>query len=340
MKFGSVTLFRINVQAGLIHCSAVLLCVLATGVPRLYGQSATLSGPSLGFVWSDGDATLRPLQGILGNATIGDPLDLGVPFTRVDALDGRHFLGSAVGNPALLYINMESGQSPRSIPEAPANPSLAAGSRRGSAAALYYAGQKVVLIIADMPSAVRVVASVNLSFHEESPSHLAVSDDGALLVYVLPGPDRDAIYAWTAETGSRLLTTAASVSAVTLAPNGDAIVADSEANEVFAIVDTRNAAARHFLADAESGVSTPAGLAVADNGRIYIGNAKTDTVLILDSSGVVATTQPCGCELSGLYPLGPAVYRLSARSGETVYLLEAAQSRDRVVFVPMFRASE
>jgi hypothetical protein len=214
-----------------------------------------------------------------------------------------------------------------------------AGSRRGSAAAVYYADEKKVLIIAGMPSGIRVEGTVDLSYHEETPSHLAVSDDGTLLLYVLPGPDRDSIFAWTA-SGSRLLTTAESVSAVALAPDGSAIVADSEANQVFAIVDIPNAAGRHLLADAPKGVSTPAGLAVADNGRIYVGNAATDSVLSLDSSGVVEMSQPCGCELSGLYPLGPAVYRLTRRPGETIYLLEAAQSRDRVVFVPMYRASE
>lgn len=341
MKLGSArsALFRISRQAGLMHRSALLVCILALGVPRMHGQSATLSGPSLGFIWSDGDGTLRPLQGILGNATIGDPLDLGVAFSQVHPLDGQHFLGSVADNPALLYLSLESGPSLGSIPDVPANPSFVAGSRHGTAAALYYAAQRSILVIGDLKSGGRVVGNLDLSFHEDAPSHLAVSDDGALLLYVIPGPDLDEIYAWTA-AGPRLLTTTASVSAVTLAPNGDAIVADSEANEVFAIVDTGNSAARRFLADAEKGVSAPAGLAVADNGRIYIGNTATDTVLVLDPSGVVEVNQPCGCELSGLYPLRPGVYRLSAGSGETIYLLEAAQSRDRVVFVPMLRASE
>src|SRR5688572_8426116 len=69
--------------------------------------AATLSGPSLGYLWSGVEGKLRPLHGILGNATIGDPMDLGFAITRAVALNGRHFLASIDDNPALMLLNME-----------------------------------------------------------------------------------------------------------------------------------------------------------------------------------------------------------------------------------------
>ena len=329
-------MFASGVRRGMLAASVFLLSI-ATG----HAQSASLTGPSLGFLWNDSDSSMRPLHGIVGNATVGDPVDLGITLSDAIALDGLHFLASAADNPTLQLINMEAlPPSITAIPGALASPTLAAGSRDGKTVALYYAELHLVLVVGGVPSNARVIRNVDLVSLSARLSRMAVTNDGAFILYVISEEDRDAIYGWTADRGSHFLTDAQSVGALAISPNGDAIVADSSANEVFTIVDPRNAAVRQPLADASSGISGPSGLVVTEGQRIYVSNSSTDTVLSFDPQGVLLGSQPCSCELAGVFPLKPSVYRLSARADETVYLLDAAPSGDRVVFVPMFRASE
>jgi len=296
---------------------------------------SSLVGPRLGFVWNESDATLRPLQGIVGNATIGAPVDVGVVVTQAAALDGVFFLASAEGRAGLLVINMESG-SVTEISDAPAHPSRIASSRRNTAAALYYAEEKRVVLLAGLPDRPSVIAHADLGILDESPTQLAVSDDGTFFTFAA----RSDVYGWSVGNGARVLTAVQSVGAMSVSSTGDVLVTDSEANEVFRITDPLGGAARQFLADVEDGVSTPVAIRDADNDLIYVGNAGADTVLTLDPQGNVVSLLPCGCELSGLYPLRSSIYRLSARADETLYLLETAQAGDRVLFVPTFRSTE
>ena len=122
--------------------------------------------------------------------------------------------------------------------------------------------------------------------------------------------------------------------------NGDVIVADAAANEVFSIVDPRGAASRRHLLDNSDGVSTPTGLIVAPTDQIYVTNSGSRSIMTLDGTGRLLRSQHCDCNLSGLYPLRDSVYRLSDRLDETIFLLEAGRTGDRVVFVPALRTND
>jgi len=325
---------------GLSSIAATIL--LVASIPSFYAQSsASLVGPSLGFVWNEADSTLRPLQGVLGNATVGIPANVGINLSHAIALDGLHFLASSSDRSTLLFVNLETAPaSVASILGVPPEPKMVSGSRRGGAAALYYPSSQRVLIVGGFPSRPALMNTLELPFSDAVPSHMAVADDGSSLVYAVPGSERDSLYVWSASSGSRLLTLANSITAVALAPNGDVLVADSASNEVFALIDPFGAAARHLLADSVSGVSKPVGLAVSESNRIYVSNSASSTVLTLDSDGVVLGVHPCSCQVSGLYPIRPAVYRLSEGADRTVYLFEARPAAERVVFVPVSRSSE
>jgi len=297
--------------------------------------SGTLSGPTLGYMWSPSDGMLHPLVGIPGNTTIGKAQDLGFVISQALALDGRHFLASTDASAALVSIN--AAVVPASITEiadAPAGPSRAAGSRAGTAAAFYYAEQQRVLVVTGLPSTPKVTHSVDVSLDGDALSRMAVSDDGSLLLYSTSQDARDALYSWTPASGSRLLTTSDSISDIALTSSGDAVVSDVRASEVFLIADPKGAAARLFLGDDRSGISNPTNITVSNAGQIYIANAGSDTIVVLDSAGLLLRTQHCGCEVAGLFPLKDSLYRLSDRTDRTLYLLEAGTTGDRIVFVP------
>jgi hypothetical protein len=311
-------------------CGALLAALTAAGQ-----FSATLSGPMLGYVWNGGEGRLRPLQGMPGSAIIGEPVDLGLAIAQAFALDGRHFLASTDASTALLFVNMESAPaSIAAIEGAPAGFSQAARSRSGSAAALYYMAEQRVLVVTGLPSQPKVTRGIDVSVFGDTLARMAVSDDGNLLIYAATGPQGHSLYGWTPTSGYRVLTTAAGVSDITLAGNGDAIVADASANEVFSIVDPRGSAVRRPLLDQTDGISNPTGVIVSPTNQIYIANADSETIMILDSTGRLIGTQECGCELSGFYPLQDSVYRLSGRTDGTIFLLETGPAANRVVFVP------
>ena len=316
---------------------ALLVATLASG-----GQiSATLSGPVLGYLWNSGDGKLRPVQGILGNASIGDPVELGFAISQVLALDSRHFLVSTDASPGLVLIDMVP-TSPSVIPvaNAPAKPFQVAGSRNGSAAALYYTENRSVLIVTGLLTTPRVVHGLDVSFADGPLTRMAISDDGDSLVYSISEANEDVLYGWTSTSGHHRLATAGSVAAIALAASGDAVVADSKKNEVFAIRDPRGSAIRQLLADDRAGVSNPRGVAVSSGNQVYVANAGSGAILALDFNGILLRTQSCNCEPSGFSTLRDSVFMLTNQIDRTIFLLDAGPAGDRVYFVPPLRTND
>jgi DNA-binding beta-propeller fold protein YncE len=193
--------------------------------------------------------------------------------------------------------------------------------------------------VTGLPSSPKVTHTIDVSAGEDL-SRMTVSDDGSLVLYSVSQGTHDALFAWTALNGSRMLTTGDSISDIALTPAGDAVVADARSNEIFSITDPKGYASRLFLADDRSGVSNPTSVAVSKGGQIYVANGGSDTIVTLDSAGHVLRVQQCGCELAGLFPLKDSLYRLSDRTDSTLYLLEAGVTGDRVLFVPPSRKNQ
>ena len=314
----------------LTAAACVALLTSAMGAAQVHGS---LSGPVLGYVFDPNAGSLRPVRGILGSATVGTPVDSGVTLSQVLTLDAVHAIASTDASPQLVVLSMNTGPSSNvTIPGIPANPTRAAASLRGTSAAFYYAGAEQVRIVAGLPKEPRYVAELQV---DRPLTHMAVNDDGTLLVYAASGPDGEALYAWTASGGSpRFLTSAVSISGIAITRDGDAIVTDRGTNEVFAIWGASGGAVRGLLADVRDGVSNPMGVALSSLNRIYVANAGTDTAVVLDSSGHFLKAEQCSCTISGLYPLRDSVFRLTDGIGQTIFLLDASTAEERILFVP------
>ena len=297
--------------------------------------SGGLSGPVLGYVVDGHEGRLRPLLGILGSATVGAPVDAGFALSQVWILDATHVMAATDASPEVLVLDLDASSESRAvISGVPGNPSDAVTSLQGMSAAFYYADAHEIRIVTGLPQRPVVSHSFNLS-QPGRLTHIAVSNDGALLVYSVAENDGDALYGWSASSETvRLLMSANAISAVAITASGAAIVADGGTNEVFAIWDAGGAAVRQFLAGEQDGVSNPVGFAVSAGNRIFIANAGTDTVIGLDANGRNLNTMECNCALSGVAPLRDSVFRLRDRIHRTIFLLDASSAEERILFVP------
>ena len=308
---------------------AVSLLLFANDVRA--AQNNSLSGPVVGYVFDRNVSKLRPMRGILGSATVGEAVETEFAISQVLTLDANHVIVST--DAGLSSLSLDGGQiSPLAIPGLPANPTRAVASAEATAAAFYYSDANEVRIVTGLPQEPHIAGIAQV---DRPLTRLAINNEGTLLVYSMDAPEGNVLFAWTASSGTaRFVTSAVSISDIAITRNGDAIVADRDANEVFAIWDAAGGAVRRLLADVSQGVSSPVGVAVSPANRILIANKESATTTVLDSNGRFLTTLDCNCAISGVYPLRNAVFRLTDRIDQTIYLLDASSNEERILFVP------
>jgi PPE-repeat protein len=310
---------------------AIAVVVLSTAV--VAAQFGSLSGPVLGYLLDPNVGKLRPVTGIVGSAIIGEPLDTGIAATQVATLDASHGIQSTDTGLELLTLSLDTTQIRKStIPGVAPNPSSHTISPQATAAAFYYSDSQEIRIVTGLPKEQRFLGA----FRVTTPLlQMAVSDDGKLVVYGTSEGENESLYAWIASLETaRFLTTAISVSGIAITQNGDAIVSDQAANEVFAIWDAAGAAVRRVLVDRREGLSDPGGIAVSSGNRIYVANSGEDSVMVLDANGRFLKAHPCSCTVSGVIPFRESVFRLTDRFDQPLFLLDATSADERIVFVP------
>jgi len=321
-------------NANLLHrILAATVVTLLTSAAIGAQWTGSLSGPVLGYVFDRDAGMPRPVKGILGSATIGDPLDIGIAAFQFLMLDSVHAIASTDISLQFLTLSMDARQvSKTTIPGVAANPSKSVGSRQGTAAAFYFTDPQQVQTVSGLPNAPR---SAGLFQVDRPVTQMAVSDDGTLVVYAVTEPEGESLYAWSASAGgTRFLSTVSSVSGIAITSSGDAIVTDRGENEVFAIWNAGGAAIRRLLADVKDGISSPTGVAISSGGRIYVANTGSATAVVLDTNGHPLKAFSCDCTITGLFPLRDSVFRLTDRINQTTFLLDATSADERIVFVP------
>jgi hypothetical protein len=295
--------------------------------------TGSLSGPVLGYVFDRDAGMPRPVKGILGSATIGDPIDIGIAASQLLVLDTVHAVAPTDSGVQFLTLSLDAHQVSRTtIPGVAANPSKIVASRQGTSAAFYFTDPQQVQVVSGLPNAPRAAGLFQV---DQPVTQMAVNDGGTLVVYVVVGPDGESLYAWSASAGgTRFLSTVSSVSGIAITSSDDAIVTDRGENEVFAIWNAGGAAIRRLLADVKDGISSPTGVAISSGGRIYVANTGSATAVVLDANGHPLKALSCDCTITGLFPLRDSVFRLTDRINQTTFLLDATSADERIVFVP------
>jgi hypothetical protein len=327
-----------SIQPRLLAFAGVCMLLL-TSAAAARQFTVNLSGPVLSYVFDSNTRSLRPVLGILGSSTIGKPLDFGFTLTQALTLDSRRLIAATESYPNLLIIDLErNSPSIAAIPGVPATPSKTAASPRGTSGAFYYPDLRGIWIVAGLPRPATAPLFVDLSV-SAAITHMAVSDDGAQLIYAINEGGSEGVYAWTASsTRARFLMSVGSVGGLTITGNRDALVADRAANEVFVIRDLGGPAVPQLLAGPREGVSDPIGVAVSADG-IYIANAASASVMALDTDGRLLKTYDCTCAVSGLFSFTDSVFRLTTGLDRSVWLFDAS-SEGRILFVPKPESSQ
>ena len=284
-------------------------------------------------MWDAQQHQLRPLQGVLGSATIGDPVDLGVDISDALELGASRLLLSSNG-PVLLAVDLSTNPpSVEQVTGASSSPALAASSARGSAAALYSQDAHTIAIVTGLPDAPRVAHRVDVLQVNAPVTTMAVSDDGGTLVYAVSGGELTSLFSWTSASGLRALIDTSAVSALALAGNA-LVVANPRDNEV-SLVPNLASSRRRTLAGLGQGISRPVGLAATASGaRIHVANGGSSNVTTFELTGRLVSNRRCNCEISGLSPVGDSLYRLTDRLDRTLFLFDARSAESRILFVP------
>jgi hypothetical protein len=300
----------------------VSICIAACS---LYGQAGKLGAPALGFAFDQSAHALRRIQGIPGASLVGAPVDFGIAVSaayvapRLDSAfvlgdDGRtHLFRLTADAPAERTIDL-AGSAQRVV-----------FSPSGSAAALYSAGS--LQVIKGLPDAPVVAGNIRLRINPRQahavPDTLAISDDGAYLLYSTGGP----IELIGVAGDNRRVVARRAGSLAAFAPGGhDAAIIDSDNLVLFQ--DIAGAATERRFA----GIATPSALAFsADSQKLFVASATGRAVTTIQAATGDRAALACDCAPAALIPMG-SVIRLTELGNEPLWLLDTAS--DRVVFVP------
>jgi hypothetical protein len=301
----------------------VSVCLAACS---LYGQAGKLAAPSMGFVFDPSAHALRRIQGIPGAALVGAPVEFGFAVSaafvapRLDSV----FVLAGDGRAHLLRLTADAPLE-RAVDSLGA-PVRVIFSPSGSAAALYSPGS--VQVIKGLPDAPVVAATISLRGNPRPrrplPDTLAISDDGAYLLYAAGGP----IELIGVAGDSRQVMAGAAGALAAFAPGGhDAAVIHSGKLTLFQ--DIAGAATERSFA----GIAAPSAVAFSpDAQKLFVASATGRAVTTIQVATGERSALACDCAPAALIPMG-SVFRLTELGSEPLWLLDTASDRG-LVFVP------
>ena len=322
-----------------------ILASVCLAACSLYGQAGKLARPSMGFVFDQSTHTLRRIDGIPGAALVGSPVELGFAVSaayvapRLDSVfvmadgDCRAHLFRLTAD-APLELAVDSMGACLQVVYSPS----------GTAAALYSPGSVRVIkglpdapvvaatvsvrVINRLPDAPVVAATVSLRPNPRPrrplPFTLAVSDDGAYLLYGTGGPIE---LIGVAGDHRRVADGAREVIAA-FAPGGhDAAVIHS--GKLILFQDIAGAATERSF----PGIEMPSGLAFSPDGqKLFVASMGLQSVTTIQVDTGDRSALPCDCAPTTLIPMG-SLFRLNELGSEPLWLLDTASDRG-LVFVP------
>jgi hypothetical protein len=327
------------VVAGQGHVVAQQKARTATRVQaeREAAESVRISGPTLGYFFDSAQAGIVPIWGIPGAATVGQPLELGLELVKAAVAPQQDYaLAEANGESGLLVLRLDPAPFSRQpLPQALTGAEKIVFSPRGTSAALYDRGAGRIQVLTGMPAEPVVSAEVDLAGIGGAPATLAVSDDGQV---ILVADSEGYVSLLTAGGESRYVMAAGGAPALAFLNNShDAVIADRGRNAVYLVRDVTGSMEARSLAGERDGVSGPLAVeASRDNGRVFIANGESSSVVALDLATGLATLVPCRYPVTGLRRLsGNAVFALTEPLNGPMLVLDGDSAELRTVLVPV-----
>ena len=295
----------------------------------LYGQAGQLAAPSAGFVFDQSAHGLRRIQGIPGAALVGAPVEFGFAVSAAYVAPRLDSVFVLAGDGAAHFFRLTGDAPQERAVESLGAPLRVVFSPSGSAAALYSPGSvQVIQVIKGLPDAPVVAATLTLRGnprpHGPLPDTLAVSDDGAYLLYAAGSP----VELIGVAGDSRQVIAGSAGALAAFAPGGhDAAIVHS--GKVILYRDMAGAATERSFA----GIAAPSAVAFSPDGqKLHVASATGRAVTTIQVATGDRSALACDCAPSLLVPMGP-VFRLTELGTEPLWLLDTASERG-LVFVP------
>ena len=300
---------RILISACLAACS-------------LYGQAGQLAAPSLGYVFDSSAHALRRIQGIPGAALVGTPVDFGLAVTAAYVAPRLDSVFVLAGDGQAHLFRLTAGTAQERAMDSLGAPLRVIFSPSGSAAALCSPGS--VQVIKGLPDAPVAAAAIPLPGNPRSRRTLAISDDGAYLLYAAGGP----MELIGVAGDSRQVRAGGSSALIAFAPGShDAAVIQNGMLTLFQ--DIAGAATERSF----DGIAAPSALAFSpDSQKVFVASVTGRAVTTIQVATGGRSSVACDCAPAALIPMG-SVFRLNELDGGPLWLLDTASERG-LVFVP------
>lgn len=295
-----------------------------------------ISGPVLGYYFDSADATLRPLLGIPGAATMGAPMQMESRLAKATISPAHDYLLAQMqGEAELALVRLDGGPLTRQrIAGALESPERIVFSPAGTAAVLFGCAEGSVQVLAGLPAKPVVAGHFSVPTDACPFTALAVSDDARLILAGLAGGET---VLFTAEGQSRRVWLPGAASSVAFfRGRHDAVIASRTEKTVYLLRDADGAGEVTALAGEAGGVEEPVAVETSwDGRRVLVANAGSGALLVLDAAGGPPQAIATSCRTAGLHRLaGNAVFRLDGSCEGPMTLLDADGDEPRVVFVP------
>jgi hypothetical protein len=299
-------------------------------------QQGSVAGPVAGFVFDRGAQALRPLPGIPGASTVGGPISSGYQLTAAYVAPRLDSVFGVAADGSTHYFTLSSTTlSEVSIDGLMAQPERVAFSASGAAAVLYSSGQAQMVV--GLPGSPSLAGSLALRQGARAihPTSLAISDDGAYLLFAVGG----SIQLASQSGGVRAVISAGAGASVAFAPGAHDAAIAARGTGVMMIRDVPGSAVQQNLAVDDGSFEVVAGLGFSQDGaRVFVATAAAQPVIVLDLSGN-RTSVACACSPTELAPMGNA-FRLNELGAGPLWLADAGLSGPRTVFVPALVAAQ
>ncbi len=304
----------------------------------LLAQQGRVAGPVAGYVFDQASQAVRPVLGIPGASTLGDPVNLGLSAASAWISPGLDSVIAVATDGSMHVFGLSAGvASEIAVNGVTVSAERVAFSPSGSAAAIYGGGR--IQVLTQLPSAPKGGSSYDISTflampqgrgHQKLTGSFAVSDDGAYAL-VATASGAQLLGAGT----PRQLVAGRNLAVAFARGNHDAVIAGTA---VTLVTDVGGAATPQSLA-ADGSVPPSVGAAFsADNSKLYVSSAAGRGVTGFDLAAGTSRIFTCDCTPSGLVSMGN-VYRLNEAGAGPVWLFDTPANGPRIVFVPA-RVSE
>lgn len=337
------------------------------------GTQATSNGnpsvtlPVLGFV-SDQAGGLRPLIGVTGAASIGDPLALSFPVARAVMPPNHDYILAITSNGSSAVLLQVRGNTitvqpgpfaggartragrcsqPNSfddrgrfgcgvssaVADAPAGIDGIAISPTGSVAGLFSQSQGRIYAFGNLSQTPVALGTFDTSALGNVGA-FGISDDGGTVIVGASNPNPGSLYLIASGQGPQLIGSIQHPAAVQfLRSNSNAIIADDVDNKIYQVSNGQ----LYSIASASDGIATPVGIGISnDNQRVFVGNSASGAVTTISLNGAAAQSMSCNCTLTGIQPTSAdSVFEVTGFSGGPISLFDGGSATPRMILVPV-----